>query len=323
MFAPPQALLSCQTRRRLVLFALIAAGPLTALGYQGRPVVIRSQLAWFDRTGKRVAVLGALADYGNVELSPDGKQVAVAITDSDRGTRDLWLYDTPSGHRARLTENPADENWLIWSPDRRRVVFNSGRNGGLDLYQASVSGKGTEEALLVDRLAKWPVSWSSDGRFILYVTSGTGTSNDIWVLPLFGDRKPYPFLQTADAENWAAFSPDGHWVAYSSTESGDSEVYVTPFPRSGPKWLVSKGGGSQARWRRDGKELFYLALDRRLMAVPVTRRGSGPEFGVAQPLFEIRVPYPQYHTYDVAIDGQQFIVNTLILPAGTPAVSAH
>lgn len=312
-----------QTKRRLILLALVVAGTISALGYQGRPVLTRSQLTWFDRSGKRVAVLGGFADYGNVELSPDGKQVAVAITDSDHGTRNLWLYDTPSGHRTMLSQNPADQNWLIWSPDRRRVVFNSGRNGGLDLYQAPASSKGTEEALLVDRLAKWPVSWSSDGRFILYVTSGTGTSNDIWVLPLFGDRKPYPFLQTADAENWAAFSPDGHWVAYSSTESGDSEVYVTPFPRSGPKWLVSKGGGSQARWRRDGRELFYLALDRRLMAVPVTGKGSDPEFGVAQPLFEIRVPYPQYHTYDVALNGQQFIVNTLILPAGTPAVSAH
>jgi len=318
MLGPCQPRRRTQTWRRFVLCALILAGCASTLGFQRRPVA-RSQLAWFDRRGKRIAVLANLADYGNIELSPDGKRVAVAIAEADRGTRDLWLYDTPSGRRTRFTANAADENWLIWSPDGRRVAFNSTRNGGLDLYQARVSGKKAEEALLVDRLAKWPVSWSADGRFILYVTNSANTGNDIWVLPLFGDRKPYPFVQTEVAENWAAFSPDGRSVAYSSTESGSSEVYVTRFPRSGPKWLVSKGGASQARWRRDGRELFYVAPDRNLMAVPVIRQGSDPEFGVAEALFEIYFPYGQYHAFDVTVDGQQFVVNSLV----APAVIAH
>ena len=318
----------CQTRRArprhwpCVLLALVI-GPIAVLGFQVRPGAIRSQLAWFDRTGKRLTVLGNIADYGNVELSPDGKHVAVALSDAARRMRELWVYDIATGRRTMFSANPADENWLIFSPDGRRVVFNSARNGGLDLYQASSSAKKEEQALLVDRLAKWPVSWSADGRYVLYVTSGEQTSNDIWVLPLFGDRKPYPFLQTAAAENWAAFSPDGRLVAYSSTESGQAEVFVTTFPRSSLKWVVSRAGGSQARWRRDGKELFYLGTDRILMSVPVTRQGSDPEFGVAQPLFEIHLAYGQYHAYDVAAGGQQFLVNSLIGTPGVPAVAAH
>ena len=275
-----------------------------------------------DRSGKRLSVLGGVGDYGNLELSPDRKHVAVAVQ-SAPGVHGLWIYDVSSSQRTLLTKNTADQNWLIWSPDGRHVAFNSARNGGLDLYEALSSSGGSEETLLVDRLAKWPVSWSPDGRFLLYVTSGDRTGNDIWVLPLSGDRKPYPFLQTEAAENWAAFSPDGRLVAYSSTESGAAEVYVTTFPRSSLKWVVSTGGGSQARWRRDGKELFYLGLDRMLMAVPVVRLGSDPEFGVAEPLFEVRLPYGQYHAYDAAADGQQFLVNALVGTPGAPAVAAH
>jgi Tol biopolymer transport system component len=306
-----------------VLIALLAA-PIVVAGYQaGRPVV-RSQLAWVDRAGKRLSTLGGVGDYGNIELSPDRKHVAVAIQEQP-GVHELSVYDVSNGRRTMVTANAADQNWLIWSPDGRRVVFNSARNGGLDLYQvsASRSAKGDEETLLVDRLAKWPVSWSPDGRFLLYVTSGERTGNDIWVLPLSGDRKPYPFLQTAAAENWAAFSPDGRLVAYSSTESGEAEVYVTTFPRTNLKWVVSTGGGSQARWRRDGKELYYLGLDRNLMAVPVLRLGADPEFGVAEPLFQVRLPYGQYHAYDAADDGQRFLINALVGAPGVPAVAAH
>lgn len=304
------------------VFAALLAGPVAVSTYQVKPPVVRSQLVWVDRTGKRLSILSNVGDYGNIELSPDRKQVAVAVQ-GEPGVHGLWLYDASNGQRMMLTAGTADQNWLIWSPDGRRVVFNSARNGGLDLYQTSSSTKGTEETLLVDRLAKWPVSWSPDGRVVLYVTSGERTGNDIWVLPLSGDRKPYPFLQTAAAENWAAFSPDGRLVAYSSTESGEAEVYVTTFPRSSLKWVVSTRGGSQARWRQDGKELFYLGLDRTLMSVPVARLGSDPEFGVAQPLFEIRLPYGQYHAYDVAADGQRFLINTLVGSPGVPAVAAH
>ena len=168
------------------------------------------------------------------------------------------------------------------------------------------------------------MSWSADGRYLLYVINGQRTGNDIFVLPLFGDRKPFPFKQTADSENWAAFSPDGKWVAYSSTEAGDPEVYVSAFPPvpSGRRWLVSKGGGTQARWRRDGKELYFLSPDRTIVAAAVAARGADFEVGALQPLFEIRLPYGQYHAFDVTADGQRFLVNALVTLPGT-SVIAH
>lgn len=292
--------------------------------FQSAPRFVRSQLTWFDRSGKKLSVIGNMADYGNVELSPDGTQIAVAILeDPERPVRDLWMIAAATGQRTAFASSPADENWLVWSRDGRRVIFNSGRNGGLlDLYQEASNGAGAAEPLLVDREAKWPVSWSADGRYLLYVVNGQRTSNDIWVLPLFGDKKPFAYLQTADSENWAAFSPDGKWIAYSSTESGDVEVYVAPFPATGRKLRISKDGGSQARWRRDGHELYFLSPDREVMAVTVEAKGS--DFGASAPhrLFEFRFPYGAYHAFDVTADGQKFLVNALVTPPGT-AVIAH
>ena len=243
------------------------------------------------------------------------------LDDLERGFRHLWMIDAATGRRTAFASSPADENWLIWSRDGRRVIFNSGRNGGLDLYQEAANGAGAAEPLLIDREAKWPVSWSSDGRYVLYVLNGQRTSNDIWVLPLFGDKKPFPYLQTEESENWAAFSPDGKWIAYSSTESGDVEVYVAPFPATGRKQRISKDGGSQARWRRDGRELYFLSTDRELMAVAVEAKGS--DFGASAPqrLFEIRLPNGAYHAFDVTADGQKFLVNALVTPPGTPVIA--
>jgi len=281
--------------------------------------VVRSQLVWVDRTGKKLSVVGELADMGNLELSPDNKQVAVAVLNEITGTRDLWLYDVATGSRTRLDANVADENWLIWSPDGRRVAFNSQRTRGLDLYQASPRGDDRQELLVADDDGKWPVSWSADGKYILYVTSSPGTANDIWVLPLTGDRKPYPFLKTESQENWAAFSPNGKWVAYSSTASGQAEVYVTPFPKANPKWLVSRNGGFQARWRRDGRELFFMSPDSKLMAADVNSEGPDFEVSGVKTLFETHFPYAPYHAFDVAADGQRFLVNSLLLAPGGPS----
>jgi Tol biopolymer transport system component len=295
--------------------------------YQGAPRFSRSQLTWFDRTGKKLGVIGNMADYGSLELSPAGDRVGVAVlSDLERGTRDIWLVDVATGRHTVFTSDAADENWMLWSNDGRRIIFNSGRNGGLDLYQAEATAVSASpgEGLLVDRDAKWPVSWSADGRYLLYVINGQRTGNDILVLPLFGDRKPFPFKQTSESENWAAFSPDGKWVAYSSTEAGDPEVYLSAFPPvpSGRRWLVSKGGGTQARWRRDGKELYFLSPERKIVAATVTARGADVEVGAMQPLFEIRLPYGQYHAFDVTADGQRFLVNSLVTLPGT-SVIAH
>lgn len=199
-----------------------------------------SRLVWFDRAGTRVGEVGSFGDIGNIELSPDDRQVAVALLDPALGTRDLWMYDVKTGDRTSVASGPADENWLIWSPDGQRVAFNS-FGATLDLYQAD-AGSGTPELLLRTGDALWPVSWSPDGQRLLVVTNSVGTGNDIWVLPLTGDREPTPLFRTLAAENWATFSPDGRWIAYSSSDTGVSEVYVTRFPATGQRWQVSSGG---------------------------------------------------------------------------------
>jgi dipeptidyl aminopeptidase/acylaminoacyl peptidase len=289
-----------------------------------------SQFAWFDRTGKRLGTFGELSDYLGMELSHDGKRLAVPVLDPSRGTHDIWVFDVATGRRTQLTSDPGDENFLIWSPDDRRVVFNSTRRGGLDLFQTTSAGGGTEEVLLADGVAKWPVSWSPDGRNILYVTESVAVvdgqpirNNDIWVLPLFGDRKPYPLLATPATEYWPAFSPDGKWIAYSSTESGESELYVMQFPPTGNKWQISSGGGFQARWRRDGKELFYLTQNRTLMAATVNGSGSSFEVRARQVLFDTKFAHGQYHAYDVSADGQRVLINTAVLLPSGPATNAE
>ncbi len=279
------------------------------------PPLVRSQLLWLDRGGQQIATLGGLEDYGNIELSPAGDQLAVALMDNSEGTRDIWLYDVVEGSRTRFTSNPADENWMIWSPDGSHVVFNRFEGNELGLYQTLSDGSGAEELLISDADGKWPVSWSPDGEIILYVTNSGGTGNDLWALPLSGDRTPYPIFRSRSAENWASFSPDGRWIAFSSTESGRPEVYVTPFPPSERRWRISAGGGSQSRWRPDGEELFYLALDQTLMAVEFRSEGSDIEVGTARKLFEIHPPWLSYRAYHPT-DGERFLVNRLVIAPG-------
>jgi eukaryotic-like serine/threonine-protein kinase len=297
---------------------IIAILGIVLLGYQSGEPLVRSRLEWFDRSGKQVATLGELADFGNVELSPDGTRVAVTLMVSGERTHDIWFYDTSTGQKTQLTDTPADENWLIWSPDGQQVVVNRFSFGRSELYRVSSNGTGSEETLFSDEDGVWPVSWSPDGRYILFVKNSAGTGNDIWVLPLSGDRKAYPIFRTQYAENWAAFSPNGKWIAFSSTFSGMPVVYVSPFPTDGKVLRVSDNSGTQARWRRDGKEIFYLDPGKNLMAVPVNEAGSDINIGNARLLFQTSFPYPPYHAFDAGTDGERFLVNTLILAPGKP-----
>lgn len=278
--------------------------------------VILSRLLWFDRAGVRLGGIGPVADHGNLELSPDGTRVAVAVRDRARSTRDIWIYDASSGVRTQFTSDASDENWLIWSPDGRRVLLNSFGPAGLQLLDAPATDLASGMARLSGAEGVWPVSWSPDGRVVLYVADGRSTSNDIWVLPLDGKTAPYPYLRTPDSENWAAFSPDGRWIVFSAAETGQPEAYVAPFPATGQRWRVSANGGAQARWRRDGSEIFYVNSTGRLMAVSVN--GSAAEFVVngSEPLFDLGHPYGTYHAFDVTADGERFLVNRLVVNPG-------
>ena len=212
-----------------------------------------SQLVWFDRAGKQIAVLGDRARYEDVSLSSDGSRVGVSIAEPGATTRDVWVYDVARGLRDRVTFNPGDDVEARWSPDGRRLAFSSRRKGHLDLYAKASDGTGDEELLLADDLDKYAQSWSPDGRFLLYIGIGAETGQDVWVLPLFGARKPRPLLQANDSEGTPQFSPDGRWIAYRSSETGRFEVYVMPFPGPGGQQQISRraatfpNGGAMAR----------------------------------------------------------------------------
>jgi serine/threonine protein kinase/Tol biopolymer transport system component len=279
-------------------------------------------LLWFDREGKQVGSLGEAGLYFTLALSPDERRAAVDRADPQTGTNDIWLFDLSRGVPSRFTTDPSGDSNPLWSPDGSRIVFASGRDGALNLYQKSASGAASEELLLASSEPKVPNDWSSDGQFILYQTFNTKTRFDLWVLPMSGDRQALPFLQTEFNEQQAQFGPDGKWVAYTSDESGTPEVYVRTYPASGGRWRVSTAGGHQPRWRGDGRELFYIASDRKLMAVDV-KLGATFEAGTPRALFETRVlTFTDFRNhYTVAADGQRFLVNSMSEEEGVTPIT--
>jgi len=273
-----------------------------------------SELVWFDRAGSRLGALGGASDYMSPSLSPDEKRVAVVRSDSHTGSRDIWLIEVARGTHTRLTSDRAEEAFPLWSPDGGRIVFISNRDGPEDLYQRLLTGAGRDEALYKSSAPhKHPMDWSRDGRFILYHTRQARTGADLWVLPLSGDRRPFPLLQTEFGEWHGQFSPDGRHVAYTSDESGAWEVYVQPFPGSGERLRISASGGGQPRWRRDGNELFYIAADGTMTAVPLDRGSGSLSAGIPKALFKTSVHTPSLSVifgYAVTGDGQRFLINT-------------
>ena len=274
------------------------------LAYQSSDAA-KTQLVWFDRSGKQLGATGPPGEYLFHALSPDEKRVAIDRIDAQTGTFDIWLLDLARGIPSRFTFDPAIDVYPVWSPDGSRIVFGSNRDGAWSLYQKSSSGAGSEEAISKPSDRKYPTDWSLDGRFILYTQTSDNTQWDLWVIPLFEDRQPIPFLQTKFNETSGVFSPDGKWIAYQSDDSGSYQVWVQSFP-AGSKWQVSNEGGSLPRFRRDGKELFYLAANGKLMAVEVRANTSGLEFSAPKPLFDTHTATGRY---GVTADGQRFLLN--------------
>jgi hypothetical protein len=281
--------------------------------YRTNPAAADTQLVWFDRAGRQLETVGRAGHYSDIRLSPDGKRLAFQRLDPENGASDVWLLELASGTTSRLTFDPANDGDAVWSPDGGRVVFSSMRDGLPNLYQKLSSGAGGEELLLETADSKIANDWSPDGRHVLY-NAMSRQSQDLWVLPLFGERRPEPFARTDFQESGGRFSPDGRWVAYTSNESGRLEVYVQSFPASGGKWQVSNGGGGSPRWRRDGRELFYISADgKQLMAVGVDGSSDTFKAGVPEPLFEPRVGAISGDSpYDVAADGRRFLINAVV-----------
>jgi Tol biopolymer transport system component len=284
---------------------------------------LSGRLEWFDRNGKSLGTIGSPGRYVNLSLSHDDRRVAAARSDAQIGTRDIWLIDLARGTPLRFTFSPADD-WLpVWSPDGSRIVFTSDQDGPGNLYQKPSSGAVNDAQILKTSERKWPSDWSADGRFIAYASASPKTGLDLWLLPMDGERKPVPYLQTPFNEDHARFSSDGRFIAYSSDESGRYEVYVQTFPASGNKWQISAGGGAQPRWRRDGKELFYISPERKVMAVDIKTDSSTFEAGAPKALFQTRLPgYPAPRNYyDVSADGQRFLINNLPEEATSTPIS--
>jgi Tol biopolymer transport system component len=263
-------------------------------------------VAWFDRSGKRDDSINQTGDSRTPSLAPDGKRIAVMRVETATQT-DLWIIDLVRGVNSKFTLGVASERDPVWSPDSNEIIFRANPTGIYDLYRKPSTGISTDELLWKSDQDKIPTSWSPDGRFLLFQTNDPKTRGDVWFLPLSGERKPEIFSKTPANEGFAHFSPDGHWVAYTSDESGTPQIYLQPFPPSGQRIQVSASGGINSKWRRDGRELFFLApMSRKLMAVEIKASGSVIIPGVPQELFQV----PSVNNnYDVSADGQRFLFN--------------
>ena len=285
------------------------------------------QLEWTDRQGKSQGSMGAARFNLDVNLSHDGRYAAVSQSATFTGT-DIWLFDTIRGASTRLTFRSASYMNPVWSGDDSWIVFAGGRPA--TIYRKGSSGAGEEEPLLKLETGGRVVDWSRDGKYLLYTVEHPKTKTDLWALPLEGGAKPWPLLQTEFNETQGQFSPDGHWIAYVSDESGRLEVYVQPFTggagAAGGKWQISTSGGSQPRWRGDGKEIFYVTRERAIESVEVR---TAPKFRADVPkmLFQTRmVPVQLYggdsFRYAVTGDGLRFLMITGIEDVGSAPITA-
>ncbi|MGC2764359.1 MAG: protein kinase [Candidatus Acidiferrum sp.] len=294
-----------------ILRAAFSAVNTDALLVQKGGNVSLSRLTWFTREGKELGTIGEPQVYANPQIAQNGRHVVVDQTDTGSQNTDIWTYEVQGGGAKRLTFDPALDATPMWSPDGEKVVFTSSRGSAFNLYMKEANGAQEEKVICESESDKYPNSWSRDGKHILYQEE-----LDLKYLTL-PEMKSAPFLKGPATLKNAQFSPDGKWVAYDSNESGKWEVYVTSFPDAHGKWQVSSGGGEQPRWRGDGKEMFYLAPDAKIVAVPVTvKAGAGFDPGTPVALFQTNpketLATSEQAIYDVDPSGQKFLVNTLV-----------
>jgi Tol biopolymer transport system component len=284
--------------------------------------VTRKQLLWFSHDGKPMGQLDVDANYGNLDISPKGDRVAIdKVTDNNR---DIWVIDLQRLVPQRVTFDAGADWSPVWSPDGSRLMFAASRS--MDtvnrILEKSSTGAGDETRIDVGNTSSIPVNWSLDGQYLTYSRMrANGNSYDMWVLSLSGDRTPRPFLESTFDRIQARISPDSKYVAYSTNESGTFQIVVQTFPDpNGGKWQISGEGGVEPKWRRDGKELYYLALDGKMMAVPITAAAS---FNAGKPatLFQTSLAMTRNNPardrrYDVAPDGRFLMV--VPMPGGAP-----
>lgn len=279
--------------------AAVSASRNGVLAYRTRVETGSTDLVWFDRTGKRLGTVGQSEEYSNPALSPDEKKLVVSRMDPQIRTRDLWLYDFSSGAFSRFTFGSADETNAVWSTDGRRIAFDAFHQGVVDIYEKEIAGASEPKLLLHTNQNKYIYAWSPDGSLLLFQMGQAA-----WALPRTGGKLLGPYAMDAPR-----ISPNGKWVAYTSNQSGRSEVYVQSFPPSEGKWQVSTVGGMEPHWRQDGKELYFTSADN-LYAMQVKTDSLVFEPGVVKPLFAVRFEKTERRErYQAADNGKRFLVN--------------
>jgi Tol biopolymer transport system component len=274
------------------------------------------QLAWFDRNGHEIETVGESDRFRNPALSPDGRRLAVSIDDPRTDKSDVWIIDLVRGVRSRFTFDPGDDGSPVWSPDGKQVAFSSDRDGQYDIFAKNATGTGAETKIVNTPNQDSPTDWSHDIENILIQSMRGNSSWDVATVPTAGGAEPtetqdHVVTQFVDAHG--RLSPDRKFLAYTSNESGRFEIYIRTHPEGDGKWQVSVNGGTEPMWRGDGMELFYMGLDRGMMAVEVT--SAAPlEIGVPRRLFIAPVPRSinTRNRYVVTADGQRFLMLSLM-----------
>jgi dipeptidyl aminopeptidase/acylaminoacyl peptidase len=293
-------------------YSYFTASGTGTLAYRNADEFARQQFTWLDREGKSLSTVGDAGTYSEIALSPDGKNLA--YTSGGPGATEISVFDLSRKVSTNITFDPGTRA-PVWSPDGKKLVYT---DSGGNLYIKDSSGATNPELLYKSDEPKTPNDWSRDGRFLLFTSTSTTSQNDLLVLPMTGERKPFPFLATPAQEGIGAFSPEGNFVAYVSNESGKNEIYVRSFPDASGRWKVSKTG-VDPRWSRDGRKLFYI-LGTTFMSVDVATK---PTFQLGTPEMLFTVPVVQAgnwarnNAYDVAADNR--FIATIALEQKSPS----
>ena len=280
------------------------------------------RLMWFDRQGANLGAAVVPGYYVSLRLSPDASRLAVSRLDTSNANTDIWVHEFVRNTPTRFTTDRAADADPVWSPDGSHVAYASVRPDGTGLYQKAANGAGGEELLLQPSGSRDLDDWSRDERFLLYSQIESKTKSDLWVMPIAGGHKPTVYVNSEFNETHGQFSPDGRWIAFVSDESGRPEIYVRPFPLAeggGGKWTVSNGGGITPRWRRDGKELFFLSTNLRTVMVAQVSYSPSLKISVPAPAFNAPVQNNvatgaagwNSFNWDVTADGQKFLLPTI------------
>jgi Tol biopolymer transport system component len=268
-----------------------------------------SRLTWYDRSGRELGTAGPDGAYWEPTLSPDGRWLAIARMDPEKATANIWTIDLERGGLARLPSEGPSSATPLWAADGRRIIYSHFPSG--EVFVRDASGAESERLLFRQPTFTPLDDWSRDGRFLFYEALDFRRFHfDVWVRDMQTGAS-HPILQAAFNQSGARLSPDGRWLAYESDESGTPEIFVRSYPEGGQRRQISQGGGQQARWRGDGKELFYVSPDRKIFSVEI-RAGAILDAGAPRALFQTRIrPLIEARNhYDVTADGERFLVNS-------------